>query len=99
VTTVAPAKFIGSTFGLAGFAIAIVAGLGAHNPPDRILGRALICLIVCQVVGWVIGWIGEHAIREGLRDGIGIARADGAPDGSARTAPSSAGEESEVLAA
>ncbi len=61
-----PAKFIASTFGLAAFAIAVIAGMAAQNPADRVLGRALICFVICQVIGWILGSIGERAVEEAV---------------------------------
>jgi NhaP-type Na+/H+ or K+/H+ antiporter len=50
--------------GLAGFTIAILAGLTADNTTESVLGRALISMLVCNVVGFLLGMIGERAIRE-----------------------------------
>jgi cation transporter-like permease len=61
-----PAKVIASTMGLAGFAVALLAGLGADNPTESILGRAIISLLVCHVVGYALGVVGESAIRRAV---------------------------------
>lgn len=70
-----PAKVIAATMGLAGFAIAIFAGLSADNPTDSILTRAIISLLVCNALGFVIGAVGEKAVS--------IPRCDPASEGPA----------------
>jgi hypothetical protein len=57
-------KLVGATFGLCGFAVAIIAGLSAGNPSDNVLAGALLSMIVCQGTGLVAGAIGERAVRE-----------------------------------
>jgi hypothetical protein len=59
-----PAKVIASTMGLAGFTVAILAGLTADNPTESILGRAVLSMLVCNVVGFLLGTIGAGAIRD-----------------------------------
>lgn len=46
---------VGAVFGFAAFATAILLGLLAENPADRILGRALVSMALCYTGGWVIG--------------------------------------------
>ncbi len=60
-----PTRVIAASCGLAGFAVAIVAGLAADNPAEDILVHALIALFACNVVGWIAGIIAEKTIREG----------------------------------
>jgi len=67
-----PAKVIASTMGLAGFTVAILAGLSADNPTESILGRAVLSMLVCNVVGFLLGSIGAGTIR----DAAGEAAAD-----------------------
>lgn len=62
-----PARVIASIFALAAFAIAIVAGLAAHNATRTILMNAMIVMVVCNVVGLMIGAVFEHAIHDHLR--------------------------------
>jgi hypothetical protein len=62
----APMRLVAATFALAGFAVAVVAGLGAGNAPTRVLGAALVCMLICHVVGLALGAIGERVINEHL---------------------------------
>lgn len=59
-----PTRLIGACMGLAGFALAIVAGLAADNPSTQILLHALLSMLGCQMVGLAIGAVAEHAIDE-----------------------------------
>mgnify|MGYP001206223373 CR=1 FL=1 len=59
-----PTRLIGACMGLAGFALAIVAGLAADNPSTQILVHALLSMLGCQMVGLAIGAVAEHAIDE-----------------------------------
>lgn len=59
-----PGRLIAATFALAGFAVAVVAGLGAGNPSARVLGVAIVAMIVCRAIGAVAGAIGERVVRE-----------------------------------
>jgi len=59
-----PSKVIAASLGLAGFAVAVVAGLAANNATDSILTRALIALIACNLVGTMLGSAVEVVLRE-----------------------------------
>lgn len=59
-----PDKLIASSFGLAGFAIAIVAGMAAGNPSGRILTVAIVSMIACHIVGLIAGAVGERVVNE-----------------------------------
>jgi hypothetical protein len=59
-------RLIATAFGLCGFAVAIIAGLGAGNSASRVLATALVCMIVCQVTGLAAGAVGERVINEHL---------------------------------
>ena len=61
-----PTKVIGACLGLAGFAVAILAGLAADNPSDQILTRALLSMLGCQLIGLAIGAVAERTIDERL---------------------------------
>lgn len=59
-----PTRLIGACMGLAGFALAIVAGLAADNPSSQILLHAILSMLGCQMVGLAIGAVAEHAVDE-----------------------------------
>lgn len=62
----AATKVVAASCGLAGFAIAVIAGLVADNPADVILTRAVISMIVCNIVGYVFGMACERVFVEGV---------------------------------
>jgi hypothetical protein len=55
---------IASGFGLAGFAVAIIAGLTAGNSSERTLAVALVSMCVCHLVGLGVGAIAERMVEE-----------------------------------
>lgn len=59
-------KVVAATMGLAGFAVAVVAGISADNPTDEVLWRAMVSMVVCHIVGLVIGAAGERAALEAI---------------------------------
>lgn len=59
-------KTIATSLALIAFAIAVVAGLMAGNPPAHVLRVAIFSMIVCHVVGILVGMISEHAVSEYL---------------------------------
>src|SRR5690606_20690399 len=59
-------KLIATVFGLCGFAVAILAGLGAGNSAPQVLGTALVCMVVCQLTGLAAGAVGERVVNEHL---------------------------------
>jgi hypothetical protein len=59
-------KLIATAFGLCGFAVAIIAGLGAGNSASKVLATALVCMVVCQLTGLAAGAVGQHVISEHL---------------------------------
>lgn len=63
-----PTKTIGAVLGLAGFVIAILAGMAAGNDAATVLLRALGALVVCNVVGLALGAVGERVIQEHISD-------------------------------
>ena len=65
---ISPVKVIAACAGLAGFAVAIFAGLAADNPADVILSRAVLALFVCYLAGGAVGFVMDHAVREGIED-------------------------------
>lgn len=63
-----PTRVISGIVALAGFLVALVAGLAADNPADVVLTRALLAMLACNLLGSVVGavahWIGtEHVER------------------------------------
>lgn len=92
----APGRLIASGFGLAGFAVAIVAGLAAGNPSDRILTVALASMFVCHLVGLATGLIAERIVQDHMTryrearplDAPGGAGGDSAPNAAAHAGSS-----------
>jgi tetrahydromethanopterin S-methyltransferase subunit C len=62
----APSRLVAATFGLTGFAVAVVAGLAADNGSTRVLGAALVSMVVCHILGLGIGAVGERVVNEHL---------------------------------
>lgn len=63
-----PTRVISGIVALAGFLVALVAGLAADNPADVVLTRALLAMLACNLLGAIVGavahWIGtEHVER------------------------------------
>jgi putative Mn2+ efflux pump MntP len=67
VTAGTPARLIASCFGLAAFAVAVVAGMAAGNEGSRILMVALFSLVICHIVGLAAGLIGERIVEEYMK--------------------------------
>ena len=65
---ISPVKVIAACAGLAGFAVAMFAGLAADNPADVILSRGVAALFICYLVGGAVGLVMDHAVREGVED-------------------------------
>lgn len=63
-----PTKTIGVVLGLAGFVIAVLAGMAAGNESSTVLLRALAALVGCNAIGLVIGAAGERAILQHVAD-------------------------------
>jgi len=57
----------GAQIGLLAFAVAVVAGLYAGNPPTVILLRALFALLGGVVVGQIAGWATKLVLRDHLQ--------------------------------
>lgn len=66
-----PSKVIAGVSGLAGFAVAVFAGLMAQNPATTVLTNALVAMVICQFVGWGLGLIGERVIQDHLKSVTG----------------------------
>lgn len=62
-----PTRTISGMLALAGFSVAVMAGLWVGNPSGIVLTRALIALLACNVVGAIIGaivhWIGSTHVE------------------------------------
>ena len=54
----------GACLGLLAFCLTIVRGMGAGNPPEVILTRALWAMIIFFLLGLVLGLAGHLAINE-----------------------------------
>jgi putative Mn2+ efflux pump MntP len=59
-------KVIAASLALSAFAVAVVAGLAAGNPPRSILFSAVVSMIACQILGLFIGSLAERAIADHL---------------------------------
>lgn len=68
ITRHSPSKVVSGCLGLAGFALAIFAGLAVGNPPTDTLSRALVALVMCQAIGFMLGWVAEGAINRRLAE-------------------------------
>lgn len=55
-------RVMAGCFAMSAFAVAIVAGLGSHNPATFVLSRALIAMILCYPVGYIVGIACERVI-------------------------------------
>jgi MFS family permease len=60
-------RFTGACLGLIAFAIAIVAGLSANNPPMLVLSRAVWALAIFCVMGLVLGAVAQAVLNEHQR--------------------------------
>ncbi|MBC7834411.1 MAG: hypothetical protein H7Y88_04830 [Phycisphaerales bacterium] len=83
-----PAKVIAASLGLAGFSIALIAGLSADNPADQILVRALLSMIGCNAVGLLLGLIAEKSVQGALSAARERAAAQSTSPVTAHPAPS-----------
>ena len=61
-----PTKVIAAIFALAGFAVAVIAGLAAGNASSRVLVCALTGMLVCHMLGLGVGAIGERIVSDHL---------------------------------
>lgn len=59
-----PTKVISAALGLSAFATATLVGLWVDNPPDTVLGRAVLSMILAQLVGMALGAAAERAVRD-----------------------------------
>lgn len=57
-------KVMGSTFALAAFSVAVVAGISAGNSGATVLFNAIIATFVCNAVGIVVGLCAQHVIAQ-----------------------------------
>lgn len=74
VSSAVPTRAMANAFALAGFAVAMIAGLAAGNGAARVVATALVALVVCQIVGTIAASVMERAVREHL-DQLSSARA------------------------
>ncbi len=61
-----PVKTIAGMFALAGFAVALIAGIAAGNSATRVMVIAVASLFLCQVVGVLAGAVLDRVVREHL---------------------------------
>jgi len=67
VSTGGSAKIVASCVGLTGFAVALIAGVGADNPLDVTITRALLSLVVCMMVGAIVGAAADVAMSVAIQ--------------------------------
>jgi hypothetical protein len=84
-------RIIAACFALAAFCVAMVAGLGAGNPPLTILFNSIIAMVVCHLVGTAAGALLAYAARLHVEAQKGQASITGA-EGAAAGEPTSARE-------
>ncbi len=58
-------RVIAAVIGLAGFTVALVAGVAADNPFEVCVSRAVFALAVCSIVGLVLGLVMRTATLPG----------------------------------
>lgn len=73
-------SLVSACFGLAAFAVAIVAGLAAGNGAEAILVRALVALACGAALGFAIGSVCAHLVRVETRRIDAVAQAELAAD-------------------
>lgn len=83
MATVDTTRFIAAVVGLAGFSVAVIAGIAADNPFDIVVSRALIALGASAATGLLLGLI----LQAALAKNIAPPRTAGAAPASPRTAP------------
>jgi uncharacterized membrane protein len=66
-----PTRMISGTVALAGFVVAVVAGMAVENPASTILTRALLAMLACNLLGSAIGaiahWTGAQHVERHVR--------------------------------
>ena len=60
-------RYTGACLGLLAFAIAVVAGLLARNPPMLVLSRAVWALVVFCVIGLLLGTTAQAVLSDHRR--------------------------------
>jgi uncharacterized protein with ACT and thioredoxin-like domain len=58
------ARVVSVAFGLSGFAVALVSGVGAGNDASVVLLRAIAAMFACQLLGVLVGSMVERLIEE-----------------------------------
>ena len=61
-----PGRVIASAFALAGFAVAMIAGLAAGNPAGAVIKTGLVAMIVCYAAGVAIGSVAQSVVAQHL---------------------------------
>ncbi|GAB5495929.1 MAG: hypothetical protein Phyf2KO_10090 [Phycisphaerales bacterium] len=57
-----------STMALAGFVVALLAGMQAENPTGRVIFTAIVALVICHVTGTLLGMVIESVLSEHRRN-------------------------------
>lgn len=82
-------RSVATSCALAGFAVALVAGLAVGNPLAHVLRCAVVSLAGCYLAGLVIGAVAWRVAEEHV---AAYRAARSAPESGTRTAPSSSPE-------
>lgn len=59
-------KVIATAFALAGFTVALIAGMGAGNPAAGVLAKAIVSMVVCSLIGQIVGGVALRAVSDHL---------------------------------
>ncbi|RNC81076.1 MAG: hypothetical protein ED559_04555 [Phycisphaera sp.] len=52
------------TMALAGFVVALLAGMQAENPTGRVIVTAIVALVACHIAGTILGMVIERVLNE-----------------------------------
>lgn len=90
-----PIKVIGPCLALAAFSTAMIVGIGADNPADIILTRALVCMFAGYALGSAIAVVVNRIVSDELSRraaALVAAKSTASSTTDPRTAPNSARE-------
>lgn len=80
---------------LAGFIVAVLAGMRSSNPAGTVIITALVALVICNIVGTLLGLVIERVMDEHRlalnEENDGIIRAESMPSGGNENAPPDSG--------
>ena len=60
-------SLIAGAFGILGFVLSVLAGLGVGNSIEATLLRGMICSAVCYMVGYIVGLMAQQVSAEHAR--------------------------------